>query len=243
MPWSKVAILGMGDLPPLIGNPYFMGPSKPRPKLGLMSLSPIILGNDMGVFLDPIAHLLNGMILQVMPWSKVAILGMGDLPPLIGNPYFMGPSKPRPKLGLMSLSPIILGNDMGVFLDPIAHLLNGMILQVMPWSKVAILGMGDLPPLIGNPYFMGPSKPRPKLGLMSLSPIILGNDMGVFLDPIAHLLNGMILQVMPWSKVAILGMGDLPPLIGNPYFMGPSKPRPKLGLMSLSPIIYIYIWK
>ena len=21
------------------------------------------------------------------PWSKVAILGMGDLPPLIGNPY------------------------------------------------------------------------------------------------------------------------------------------------------------
>ena len=41
---------------------------------------------------------------------------------------------------------------------------------------------------------------------------------------------------VPWSKVAILGMGNLPPLIGNP-FNGYINPY-GIGLMSLSPIIW-----
>ena len=50
----------MGDLPPLIGNPYNGALWTPY-RLGLMSLSPIIIWKEWEL-IDPIAHILNSHI-------------------------------------------------------------------------------------------------------------------------------------------------------------------------------------
>ena len=62
------------DLPPFNdGNPYFMGPYKPRTGLGLIFSHPLLYGNVMGVeLIDPIAQTGWGT-----PWGSIA--GAGNL--------------------------------------------------------------------------------------------------------------------------------------------------------------------
>ncbi len=56
--WS----LGMGNLPPLIGNPYFMGPYKPLSRTWVDEFIPYYMANNGS--LDPIAHMI--VIIEVI---------------------------------------------------------------------------------------------------------------------------------------------------------------------------------
>ena len=48
------------------------------------------------------------------PGSKLLVLGMGDLQPSIGNPYFMGPYFHPYGLGLSFVYPLLIWKTMGV---------------------------------------------------------------------------------------------------------------------------------
>ena len=94
------------------------------------------------------------VFLRVFPLFSPSILG-GLYTPLLGNIHIINPEKkqiPPIPVGFSSSSDLekstpggsSIPNDLGLS----NHMSQG---RSTPWS----LGMGDLPPLIGNPYFMG----------------------------------------------------------------------------------------
>ena len=75
---SKLLVLGMGDLPPLIGNPYFMGIYKP---LRTWVEFPIPYYMEMSwELIDPIAHLSCHHPDQLFRVGKIGLQDQGGPP-------------------------------------------------------------------------------------------------------------------------------------------------------------------